>query len=324
MIYQKFLIYFFIFKYFILKIVKIGEIKMKERTKEFLKNRIFIFILGGLLFGSIGVTAATYFPSNEVSYDNTESGLSSTNVQGAIDELYNTCTGSSVPGAGGEILDKVSVVTSGDGLYIDEYGDGNYTYKGANPKNYVTFNNEKAGWRILSINIDGTIKILRTNFLNPGRAWDTNGSANWETASLNTYLNNDYYNSLSATAQSQIEPHYFGIWPGKYKIALASRYDVVRADSNMVNCGNIATTIDQGSCQRNNWIKSFSNYTMMWLLESVPNRVFSLTNYGVPLLTDSDDGNNTKIGGVRPVLYISSEVKITGGNGSQNNPYTLG
>ncbi len=27
---------------------------------------------------------------------------------------------------------------------------------------------------------------------------------------------------------------------------------------------------------------------------------------------------------VHPTVYISSEVKITGGNGNQTNPYTLG
>ena len=26
---------------------------------------------------------------------------------------------------------------------------------------------------------------------------------------------------------------------------------------------------------------------------------------------------------IRPTLYLSSEVKITGGDGSQSNPYTL-
>ena len=46
--------------------------------------------------------AAVTFPSNEVSYDNSSSGLSSTNVKGAIDELYKTCTAT----AGSEILDK--------------------------------------------------------------------------------------------------------------------------------------------------------------------------------------------------------------------------
>ncbi len=59
--------------------------------KKNLKNRIFIFVLGGVIFGTVGVCAVTYFPSNQVTFDNKMSGLKSTDVQGAIDELYNTC-----------------------------------------------------------------------------------------------------------------------------------------------------------------------------------------------------------------------------------------
>ena len=47
-----------------------------------------------LIVGIAGVSAATYFPSGDVTYDNKESGLSSTDVQGAIDELYTTCSSS--------------------------------------------------------------------------------------------------------------------------------------------------------------------------------------------------------------------------------------
>ena len=34
------------------------------------------------------------------------------------------------------------VINSGDGLYQDEYEPNRYLYKGASPKNYITFNNE--------------------------------------------------------------------------------------------------------------------------------------------------------------------------------------
>ena len=61
---------------------------MKEKTKQFLKKYLIGFILGVVSAGVVIVYAETYFPSNDVTYDNTESGLTSTNVQGAIDELY--------------------------------------------------------------------------------------------------------------------------------------------------------------------------------------------------------------------------------------------
>ena len=174
---------------------------MKEKTKEFLKKYLLGFILGIVSACTISVIAATYFPSNNVTYDNTESGLLSTNVQGAIDELYGVCFPKS---AGDSILDDADIVTSGDGLYEDEYEDGRYFYKGGNPNNYVTFNNEQAGWRIVSIEPDGTIKIMKTASIG-NQYWDTNGSNNWaRPANLNTYLNSTYYNGLNSTAQSQI------------------------------------------------------------------------------------------------------------------------
>ena len=62
-----------------------------KRLKKFFQTKLFYFILGIFACGTVSVWAQTYFPSNNVSYDNKTSGLESTDVQGAIDELYNTC-----------------------------------------------------------------------------------------------------------------------------------------------------------------------------------------------------------------------------------------
>ncbi len=58
---------------------------------------------------------------------------------------------------------SIQLVTSGEGLYADEYEPGRYVYKGKNPDNYITFNGENAGWRIIGIETDGTIKIMRAS-----------------------------------------------------------------------------------------------------------------------------------------------------------------
>ena len=222
--------------------------------KEKITKNIIGFILGVITAFSISVIAATYFPSNDVTYDNKESGLSSTDVQGAIDEIYGICTTPST--VGDTILKKEPIVDIGDGLYKDEYEEGKYTYKGANPNNYVTFNNEKAGWRIISINSDGTIKIMKNASIG-NIAWDTSDSNNWNRpASLNTYLNGDYYNSLTSTAQSQIVEgtYYVGeVTSGnndmqdqisdekavtsKVKVALPTLSEYLRANSNKEQCG---------------------------------------------------------------------------------------
>ena len=50
------------------------------KIKEFMKKYLIGFILGIASAWAIIVYAATYFPSNDVTYDNKESGLASTNV----------------------------------------------------------------------------------------------------------------------------------------------------------------------------------------------------------------------------------------------------
>ena len=109
---------------------------MKEKIKKIFKNRIFVFILGGILFSGVSVYAVTYFPSNQVTYDNSTSKLNSTDVQGAIDELYNTCSSS--------INNEkyIYYIVENDGIYrmnIDGSGTTRISNYGINPTSiYVT------------------------------------------------------------------------------------------------------------------------------------------------------------------------------------------
>lgn len=64
-----------------------------------------------------------------------------------------------------KLKDKYCNQTSGDGLYNDLYEEDRCVYKGLNPNNYITFNDEKAGWRIVSIESDKTLKIIKIDNL---------------------------------------------------------------------------------------------------------------------------------------------------------------
>lgn len=282
---------------------------MKEKIKKVLKNRIFLCILIAIIFGTIGVSAATYFSSSNVTYDNKESGLKSTNVQGAIDELYNTCKTSD--SGGKELLNNVPIVTSGDGLYIDDI-ECRYFYKGANPNNYITFNNEQAGWRIMSIECDGTIKIVRINSI---------GNMRWDDGS--EYLNDTYYNNLNITARNQIVLHLWGtgsatrtnvsiadlVWLEKNNggnkemyIALPSRYEYQRTSSVQ-------------AYRTNNWL----NYNAKWwTISAYFSDVWYIDSSGSIYRTSV-----SKEQAIRPTLYLSSEVKIIGGTGTQSDPYIV-
>ena len=96
-------------------------------------------------------------------------------------------------------------------LAYDGTVDNNLRYVGANPCNYVTFNGETAGWRIVGImnNVDdGTgvtetrIKLIRGSSLE-NYSWDTSESTvnsgygvnDWTQADLKNELNGDYLNT---------------------------------------------------------------------------------------------------------------------------------
>ena len=303
----------------------------QKNVKFYIKKNIISFLIGIIIFGGVGVYAAVTFPSNDVTYDNTESGLKSKDVQGAIDELYTECT--TTP-AGDQIIED-------NNLEKDPY-ECRYFFTGKNPNNYITFNDEQAGWRIISVECDGTIKIMRTASIG-NRAWDSSNSNNWaRPATLNTYLNGTYYNGLNSTAQSQIVAKDWSIgavtytdsnmtntiknenatkWNGKVALVTASEY--VRSNSNKSSCGTVNQlwNATSGQCKGTTWMYNSENW--WWTLSPR-----SGNSYSVFAVNDYGDGNfsgsyaNNTIGAVRPVVYLSSEVTLTG-SGTQSDPYVV-
>ena len=309
---------------------------MKEKIKRFAKQYLIGFVIGLIVCGGVSVIAATYFPSNQVTYENGTSGMQASDVQGAIDELYLTCTAEKVDVGGKDVI----VVNSGDGLYADEYEDGKYTYKGANPNNYVTFNNEEAGWRIISINSDGTIKIMKDASIGDIE-WDSSRSNNWNRpASLNTYLNSTYYNGLNSIAQSQIveATYYAGAvtannndiqdqisdekgTTSKVKVALPTVSEYLRANSNKEQCGTLSLYYDNYStCPNSDWMFNSDTWWTLSPYSGDSRYVFYVNNTG-----GVNAGIASKaINAVGPAITLSSKVQITGGDGSQSNPFQLG
>lgn len=310
---------------------------MKSKIKKFINSKLFIFIITALVFSTIGVSATTLFPSNNVTYDNGNSGLQSTDVQGAIDELYTVCF--PPPPAGDSILDDVPIVSSGNGLYKDTYEEGRYFYKGKNVNNYVTFNNEI--WRIISIEPDKTIKIMREKSIG-NQVWDSSNSKNWaHPASLNTYLNGTYLSGLNSEAQNQIVSKNWSIgaikngnddlkvqisnessskWNGKVALPTVSEY--IRSNSNQSVCGTHSKNDNNySSCKNTTWMH---NDTSWWTISPETDSsdgIFYVLSNGIVSIFGASyfDGAFD----IRPAVYLSSEVQITGGDGSQSNPYTI-
>ena len=187
-----------------------------------------------------------------------------------------------------------------------------------------------------------------------GRSCSNCGN-NWARPSvLNTYLNGTYYNSLSSESQSMIGTvkYYLGgggsltskMWQyerkndanrsGYYfktnpvvqsdaskKIALMYASDYGYAAST--SCSDLLFNFsDDSNCITvNNWLDK-SQYE--WLLPqgvTLPYETFIINDEG-----NLKGGSSTYVfdsRATRPVLYLSSNVVISGGTGTSSDPYTL-
>ena len=250
----------------------------------------------------------------------------------------------------------------------------NLRYIGADPNNYVLFNNEL--WRIIGVfsedshGVSGQklIKIIRNDSI--GKiAWDSANTNDWEAASLQTTLNGDYLNGSgsyastgikSDTARNMIEivtwklggtsnytsasnglaSHFYGYergttvysgrpttWSGKVALMYPSDYGYATSGGSTTNrdacLAKELFNWDSSSfsdCKNNDWL--YDSSTTQWTLppySSSSRRVFLVNDAGYV------DGNSNAggLGGVRPSVYLTSNVKILGGDGTSNSPYTL-
>ena len=247
----------------------------------------------------------------------------------------------------------------------------NLRYIGADPNNYVLFNDEL--WRIIGVFSEDThgvsgqklIKIIRSESLG-SIAWDSGNVNDWSTASLQTTLNGDYLNGSGSYASTGIKSDtarnmiatvtwklggsstyndvtpsmfyerergttvYSGrptTWSGKVALMYPSDYGYATSGGSTTNrdacLAKELYNWDSSSfsdCKNNDWL--YDSSTIQWTLtprSSSSYYVFSVSNAGYVYYT----GNALNSRGVRPSVYLTSNVKILGGDGTSNSPYTL-
>ena len=237
-----------------------------------------------------------------------------------------------------------------------------YRYIGANPNNYVIFNNEL--WRIIGVfavddgngNVEQRMKIVRNEQLSSEMAWDSIEpyENEWTSAPLNEYLNGEYYNGLDDTSKSMIADtkYYLGgssvyneltgedyynfergteaysrrstSWNGKIALIYPSDYAYTYA----LGVDNICYTdaynckVDAGGTPTNGWIYNTNNNSGQWILairSSTSDSAFHIHTGGY--VSGQYDVNGTRE--IRPVVFLISNIKISLGDGSAQNPYQL-
>ena len=257
---------------------------------------------------------------------------------------------------------------------MDEKFKTEYRYRGGNVNNYVYFNcsdaenqNDKTceKWRIIGIiptedangNVENRLKIINSSITNSPMPWNstldknTNSYNNWPTATLNTYLNNDYYNTMSIIAKDMIDStkYYLGgnssanikvdkVWQyerkneanrqGYYygtnqimqndtnkKVAVMYASDYGYAASK--ECDATLSDYSNTKCNKaNNWLDLSS---VEWLLFTVSD----VSSYAFLTCDDGHIGVGSSVYYFRPVVSLSSTVTISAGDGTDKNPYQL-
>ena len=242
--------------------------------------------------------------------------------------------------------------------------DGNIRYMGADPNNYVKFNNEL--WRIIGVfdvastyggSTEKRLKIIRDESLG-NMAWDSGNVNDWTTASLNTYLNETYLNTIDPTSQSLIGDAYWNLggsstfndvtasmfyerergttvysdhptyWVGKIGLMYPSDYGYATSGGTTTNRASCLAkemynwnSSSYSDCYNNDYLlNSSSNQWTLSPRSGLSNVVFSVDSSGSVSSYFAYDSNNS----ASPVLYLKSDVTITGGSGTSTDPYKLG
>ena len=203
------------------------------------------------------------------------------------------------------------------------------------------------------------IKIIRNEALDV-YSWDSGNINNWSTSSLKEHLNGYYYNNLTTEAKSLVgdtywnlggtasytsstnglASHWYGYergtkvysgrptyFIGKIGLMYPSDYGYATSGGTTTNRTSCLAkemynweSSSYSDCKSNDYLYNSSEY--QWTLtphSSYSNRIFYVRNSGFLNYLTADFSHSS----ASPVLYLKSTVQITGGEGTQSNPYTL-
>ena len=195
-------------------------------------------------------------------------------------------------------LRKLANNKSSDGLVADTYENGRYFFKGADPNNYITFNGEE--WRILSVEYDDTIKIVKNSSIEDSLPFDSGKSSDWSSSSLSKYLNETYVNTFAdvdsitehsfAAGATTLNSDYTNLslneqvisensnyWSGRIGLLTASEY--LRANTNSEECGSLyLNNMNYENCRTTNYLSKLSvpSYTLLWTMSPIVNNTVNI------------------------------------------------
>lgn len=227
-----------------------------------------------------------------------------------------------------------------------------YRYTGANPNNYITFNNEL--WRIIGLvnTSDGEegIKIVRNEALLGNTQMSDTGGNQWENSKVNAYYMNEYYTKMTESAKNQLKkvvwplgstPDYStngstlnwkeyenstnvyagnaSSWEGYIGMISLSDYGYASGgEKEICLTSNLTNISEQEQCITNNWLYTKEPFWVMNASVVNADNYFIINNSG-----NLEEQASTLLAKDRPSAYLKTDITLAGGNGTIGNPYRL-
>ena len=171
----------------------------------------------------------------------------------------------------------------------------------------VTYYSGSSGTTTTSLNMTSIgIKNDATRNLISETTWNIGG---WKS---NTVYSNQFYDYERGTTVFSGRPT---TWTGKIALAYPSDYGYA---ADLSQCTQNLYNYDNSTCKSNDWL---FNSASQWTLTPYSGLAFNVWYVRLTGYLDDNIASNTF--GVRPVLYLASDLAMESGDGTSSNPYKL-
>ena len=237
------------------------------------------------------------------------------------------------------LVDKITsdVVDSESGLYL--IGD-EYVFRGNKVNNRINLFGQS--YRIMSIDKDGIVKLIKSEPQNTSRLWDNKfntevnssyGKNIYKDSAILTYLLNDYSNSKIISKKAKEHIVAYDACIGKKSqndYSISKEKDCQeKSEKQVVSLINISdyaiastdpecNSTNSRSCRNYNYLSNIATST--WTLNTVSENTYDVfvISDGLQKYQPANLYNEYNL-----VIYIDGNELYNGGTGTENNPYVI-
>lgn len=219
------------------------------------------------------------------------------------------------PKGGDYIIDSIGEGVGG--LKDSENGDGSLVFNGTTSDavtNFIELPNDTVLWRIVSIDADKNLKIVR-NF--DSSLSSVYGNSDWASSTILQNLNSFYQQNLSGISDLIVQNPTWELTSSSNSNATKTtnigfyssspigllRTDEIASSGQVANSGKTTSWVNEGNC----WTMTIINSSKGWMVQGGKfsnSKLTSSANY-------------------RPVIYLKSSVLFSSGDGTVGSPFVV-